>query len=42
MQSDNSAPDLAADAFLASTLRHIQFQKQKGGTLGEKYEPIKG
>ncbi|CAK7334207.1 unnamed protein product [Dovyalis caffra] len=41
MQSDNSTPDPAADAFLASTLRYIQFQKQKGGAIGEKYEPIK-
>uniref|UniRef100_A0A5B6ZU21 Vacuolar protein sorting-associated protein 35 n=1 Tax=Davidia involucrata TaxID=16924 RepID=A0A5B6ZU21_DAVIN len=41
MQSDNVTPDPAADAFLASTLRYIQFQKQKGGAVGEKYEPIK-
>ncbi|XP_057449250.1 vacuolar protein sorting-associated protein 35A-like [Lotus japonicus] len=41
MQSDTTTPDPAADAFLASTMRFIQFQKQKGGTVGEKYEPIK-
>ncbi|KAJ7944139.1 Vacuolar protein sorting-associated protein 35 [Quillaja saponaria] len=41
MQSDSAAPDPSADAFLASTLRYIQFQKQKGGAVGEKYEPIK-
>lgn len=41
MQSDTMTPDPAADAFLASTLRYIQFQKQKGGVVGEKYEPIK-
>ncbi|XP_030974465.1 vacuolar protein sorting-associated protein 35A-like isoform X2 [Quercus robur] len=41
MQSDSTTPDPAADAFFASTLRYIQFQKQKGGAVGEKYEPIK-
>ncbi|KAJ1408777.1 Vacuolar protein sorting-associated protein 35 [Sesbania bispinosa] len=41
MQSDTTTADPAADAFLASTMRYIQFQKQKGGTVGEKYEPIK-
>lgn len=41
MQSDSTTADPAADAFLASTIRYIQFQKQKGGTVGEKYEPIK-
>ncbi|KAJ4714150.1 Vacuolar protein sorting-associated protein 35 [Melia azedarach] len=41
MQSDSSTPDPAVDAFFASTLRYIQFQKQKGGAVGEKYEPIK-
>lgn len=41
MQSDTTTPDPAADAFLASTMRYIQFQKQKGGPVGEKYEPIK-
>ncbi|OMO55794.1 Vacuolar protein sorting-associated protein 35 [Corchorus capsularis] len=41
MQSETSTPDPAADAFFASTLRYIEFQKQKGGAVGEKYEPIK-
>ncbi|KAK4741342.1 hypothetical protein SAY87_024930 [Trapa incisa] len=41
MQNDTSAADSTADAFFASTLRYIQFQKQKGGATGEKYGPIK-
>ncbi|GFY88039.1 vacuolar protein sorting-associated 35A-like protein [Actinidia rufa] len=41
MHSENMTPDPAADAFFASTLRYIQFQKQKEGALGAKYEPIK-
>ncbi|PNY04889.1 vacuolar sorting-associated protein 35B-like [Trifolium pratense] len=41
MQSDTATSDPSADAFLATTMRYIQFQKQKGGTVGEKYEPIK-
>ncbi|KAL1119716.1 hypothetical protein V6Z11_D01G119900 [Gossypium hirsutum] len=41
MQSDSTNPDSVADAFLASTLRYIQFQKQKGGVMGEKFESIK-
>ncbi|PON53472.1 Vacuolar protein sorting-associated protein [Parasponia andersonii] len=41
MQSDSTTPDPATDACFASTLRYIQFQKQKGGVVGEKYEPIK-
>ncbi|CAL5324245.1 unnamed protein product [Camellia sinensis] len=41
MQSENMTPDPAADAFFSSTLRYIQFQKQKGGAMGEKYEHIK-
>ncbi|XP_015889779.3 vacuolar protein sorting-associated protein 35A [Ziziphus jujuba] len=41
MQSDSTTPDPATNAFFASTLRYIQFQKQKGGAVGEKYEPIK-
>ncbi|XP_021759497.1 vacuolar protein sorting-associated protein 35B-like [Chenopodium quinoa] len=40
-QSDNAATDPAAEAFFASTLRYIQFQKQKGGAVSEKYEPVK-
>ncbi|KAI3863233.1 hypothetical protein MKX03_011656, partial [Papaver bracteatum] len=41
MQSDTTTSDPSADAFFSSTLRYIEFQKQKGGTMGEKYEPIK-
>ncbi|KAJ6844655.1 vacuolar protein sorting-associated protein 35B-like [Iris pallida] len=41
MQNENSASDPSADAFFSSTLRYIQFQKQKGGNMGEKYELIK-
>ncbi|KAJ4823695.1 Vacuolar protein sorting-associated protein 35B [Turnera subulata] len=41
VQSESTTPDSASDAFFASTLRYIQFQKQKGGAMGEKYEPIK-
>lgn len=41
MQGDSTTRDPASDAFFTSTLRYIQFQKQKGGAMGEKYEPIK-
>ncbi|KAL2241148.1 vacuolar protein sorting-associated protein 35A [Sesamum indicum] len=41
MNGDNASSDPAADAFLASTLRYIQFQKDKGGAVGERYELIK-
>ncbi|KAM7516112.1 hypothetical protein LguiA_005695 [Lonicera macranthoides] len=41
MQSESTTSDPAADAFFASTRRYIQFQKDKGGAVGEKYEPIK-
>lgn len=41
MESDSATPDSAATAFFASTVRYIQFQKQKGGLMGEKYESIK-
>ncbi|KAF3440329.1 hypothetical protein FNV43_RR18613 [Rhamnella rubrinervis] len=41
MQSESTTSDPATDAFFASTLRYIQFQKQKGGAVGEKYECIK-
>ncbi|KAF9683161.1 hypothetical protein SADUNF_Sadunf05G0183700 [Salix dunnii] len=40
MKSD-STPDPASDAFFASTIRYIQFQKQKDGVMGEKFGPIK-
>ncbi|KGN60048.1 vacuolar protein sorting-associated protein 35B isoform X1 [Cucumis sativus] len=36
--SANPAP--APDAFFTSTLRYIQFQKQKGGVMGERYDSI--
>ncbi|KAL2512838.1 Vacuolar protein sorting-associated protein [Abeliophyllum distichum] len=41
MQSDSTTSNPASDAFFASTLRYIRFQKQKGGVMGEKYDPIK-
>ncbi|XP_020092170.1 vacuolar protein sorting-associated protein 35B-like [Ananas comosus] len=41
MQGESATSDPSADAFFASTLRYIQYQKQKGGSMGEKYEPIK-
>ncbi|KAJ8549195.1 hypothetical protein K7X08_032902 [Anisodus acutangulus] len=41
MQSENKTADPAADALLACTLRYIQFQKDKGGAVGEKYESIR-
>ncbi|KAK9740029.1 hypothetical protein RND81_03G005700 [Saponaria officinalis] len=41
MQSDVSTVDSATTAFFNSTLRYIQFQKQKGGMMGEKYDPVK-
>ncbi|XP_073058103.1 vacuolar protein sorting-associated protein 35A-like isoform X1 [Primulina eburnea] len=37
---ENTTLDPAADAFFASTLRYIQFQKNKGGAVAEKYEHI--
>ncbi|KAL2925521.1 Vacuolar protein sorting-associated protein 35B [Bienertia sinuspersici] len=41
MQSETSTPDQGTTAFFNSTLRYIQFQKQKGGLMGEKYDPVK-
>ncbi|KAL5778237.1 hypothetical protein ACOSP7_011163 [Xanthoceras sorbifolium] len=42
MQSDSTTTaDRAASAFFASTLRYIEFQKRKGGVMGEKYDAIK-
>ncbi|KAL7583392.1 vacuolar protein sorting-associated protein 35B isoform X1 [Lactuca sativa] len=41
MQSDTATPDQNSDAFFTCTLRYIQFQKQKGGAMGEKFETIK-
>ncbi|MED6137278.1 Vacuolar protein sorting-associated protein 35B [Stylosanthes scabra] len=41
MQGDSTSALPTSDPFFTSTLRYIQFQKQKGGILGEKYESIK-
>ncbi|KAM1062560.1 hypothetical protein ACFX13_027528 [Malus domestica] len=41
LQSDSASAEPSTDAFFKSTLRYIQFQKQKGGAVGERYEPIK-
>ncbi|XP_030541533.1 vacuolar protein sorting-associated protein 35B isoform X2 [Rhodamnia argentea] len=41
MQSDSTTQDPASDTFFASTVRYIQYQKEKGGVMGEKYEPKK-
>ncbi|KAE8057275.1 hypothetical protein FH972_013979 [Carpinus fangiana] len=41
MQSDSAAPNTVSDAFFASTQRYIQFQKQKGGVMSEKYDSVK-
>ncbi|XP_009379342.1 vacuolar protein sorting-associated protein 35A [Pyrus x bretschneideri] len=41
LQSDSALAEPSTDAFFKSTLRYIQFQKQKGGAVGERYEPIK-
>ena len=41
MQSDSASSLPASDTFFASTLRYIQFQKHKGGILGDKYDAIK-
>lgn len=40
MQSENSTQDPMVDAFLASTLRYIRFQKQKGDSVAERYAAI--
>ncbi|XP_074294501.1 vacuolar protein sorting-associated protein 35A-like [Silene latifolia] len=41
MQGDNATSDPAAEAFFNSSLRYIQFQKQKGGAVSERYEAVK-
>lgn len=33
--------DPSAESFFASTLRFMEFQKQKGGVVGDRYEQIK-
>ncbi|GBG64309.1 hypothetical protein CBR_g41228 [Chara braunii] len=40
MKSEMTAQDPATDAFYASTERHINFQKQKGGTIGGAYAAL--
>ena len=40
-QIGNTVADPSTEAFFSSTLRYIEFQKQKGGNIGEKYEQIK-
>ncbi|XP_010539841.1 PREDICTED: vacuolar protein sorting-associated protein 35B [Tarenaya hassleriana] len=41
LQSDNGNATTPSDPFFMSTLRYIRFQKQKGGLMGEKYDPIR-
>uniref|UniRef100_A0A7N1A2U3 Vacuolar protein sorting-associated protein 35 n=1 Tax=Kalanchoe fedtschenkoi TaxID=63787 RepID=A0A7N1A2U3_KALFE len=41
MKSAASTSDPTVAAFFASTLRYIQFLRQKGGVVGEKYNSIK-
>ncbi|CAL0303507.1 unnamed protein product [Lupinus luteus] len=41
MQSDSASALPVSDPFFASTVRYIQFQKHKGGVMGEKYDSIK-
>lgn len=41
MQSETGNTTIHSDPFFTSTLRYIRFQKQKGGLMGEKYDPIK-
>ncbi|XP_023643486.1 vacuolar protein sorting-associated protein 35B [Capsella rubella] len=41
MQSDNGNTTVHSDPFFTSTLRYIRVHKQKGGLMGEKYDPIK-
>ncbi|KAH7286873.1 hypothetical protein KP509_32G026000 [Ceratopteris richardii] len=40
MQSENTTQDPTVDAFFASTLRYIRFQKQKGDGVAERYAAI--
>lgn len=39
LQSDSTTA--TSDPFFSSTLRYIQFQKQKGGVMGEKFASIR-
>lgn len=40
IQSENTAQDMQVDAFLANTLRYIQFQKHKDDSVAERYSDI--
>lgn len=40
MRSDTTTPDRASDAFFANVSRYIQFQKEKGGAMGDLYSSI--
>ncbi|BBN06357.1 vacuolar protein sorting-associated protein 35 [Marchantia polymorpha subsp. ruderalis] len=40
MQSENTAQDPGVDAFFASTIRYIQYQKLKTDEVGERYAAI--
>lgn len=39
-ESDSCVVDRASAGFYSSTIRYILSQKQKGGMIGEKYDPI--
>ncbi|CAD5174462.1 vacuolar protein sorting-associated protein 35B [Musa acuminata AAA Group] len=41
IQSDNTTSDPSDNAFFSSTMRYIEFHKQKGGSISESYEQIK-
>ncbi|THU73059.1 hypothetical protein C4D60_Mb04t18810 [Musa balbisiana] len=41
IQGDNTTSDPSANAFFSSTMRYIEFHKQKGGSISENYEQIK-
>jgi hypothetical protein len=41
VSNEATMQDPATEAFYSSTLRHINFQKQKGGEAGDRYEAIK-
>lgn len=40
LQSENTAQDPEVDAFFASTLRYIEYQKQKTNEVGGRYAAI--
>lgn len=41
VSNEATMQDPATEAFYSSTLRHINFQKQKGGEAGDRYEAVK-